>query len=271
MNRTTRSGWLLPLSLTLLLSSARAQDELPSLAPSAAVSTSETLQPTIETNFTESPYPNACDNITIGSFYFLLANSINSADEVSVFGFEDLPPNLDLYLTDNAWMGESFATNEGVLLLTTPATGIAAGSAFGFGPSTTAYRHGQDWTTAQGVFSLSTEGEQVFLFCHSAQKAARPIAAISYNGPFQPAGLPSYGTNESALPDSLSANGTIILPHEDRWEYAGPKVLEVDALKAAIQDTDANWQGSSSDGSSATWWWPSCGVLMVAVTALSVA
>lgn len=203
-------------------------------------------------------------------------NSLDSADEVSLFGFEDLPPGMDLYLTDNAWTGETFATNEGVMVMTTPSSGIPAGVAFGLGPSTSAYAHGQDWTNAQGVFSLSTEGEQVFLFCLSAARAARPIAAISYNGPFQQAGLAAYGTNESALPDSLAGgNGTIVLPHEDRWTYDGPNSLEINALKAAIQDTASNWRGTSDESAAAKsghWMAASrCYIsVLLAVTALAV-
>lgn len=251
LSKTSR--WSLRASsMTLILSfllqehPTLAQEELPSSAPSAILGSSTTVSPTIDVS--SSPYPNACDNITIGNFYFLSVNSIDSASEVSIFGFEDLPPDLDLYLTDNAWTGESFATDEGIMVLTTPPQGIPAGMAFGLGPSTTAYQYGQDWMNAQGVFSLSTEGDQVFLFCISAQQVVRPVAAISYNGPFQPAGLASYGTNESALPDSLALNGTLVLPHEDRWMYVGPDVLEMNALKDAIQDTATNWEGNS-DGS----------------------
>ena len=36
--------------------------------------------------------------------------------------------------------------------------------------------------------------------------------------------------------------GAIILPTEEHWVYAGPSVLEVSELKAAIQDT-SQWKG----------------------------
>ncbi len=127
--------------------------------------------------------PNDCDNITLGDFTFLLVSSSDPFDEISIFGFEDLPGNLTLYLTDNAWDGQKFRTNEGVLQLTTPPEGIPAGVAIGVGPSDTVYQYANDWQSAQGTFSLSTEGEQVFLYCLSAYQTARPIAAISYNGP----------------------------------------------------------------------------------------
>jgi hypothetical protein len=118
----------------------------------------------------------------LGEFLFLLVSASDPFDEVSFFGFEDLPGNLNLYLTDNAWNGNAFESNEGVMSLTTPSEGIPAGTTIGLGPSDTAYQYGKDWVSAQGVFALSTEGEQVFLYCLNQQQKPRPIAAISYNG-----------------------------------------------------------------------------------------
>lgn len=221
-----------------------------------ATSSNSTSPQNATNNVTAPIIPNDCDNITIGNIYFIFVSSVDP-DEVSLFGFEDLPGNLDLYVTDNAWNGDSFETNEGILKLTTPPDrGIPAGVPFGVGPNGDAnggaYEFGTNWTSVQGVFSLSTDGEQVFLFCIGADKSARPLAAISYNGPFSPPGLASYGTNESALPDSLAENGTIVLPHEYRWEYQSRGVtMDIDDLRADIRDTN-NWRGSSPGSGAAT-------------------
>jgi hypothetical protein len=126
---------------------------------------------------------NECDNITLGEFTFLLVSASDPFDEVSFFGFEDLPGNMNLYLTDDAWNGDSFETAEGVMQLTTPPGGIPAGTPVGLGPADATYYYGKNWTSARGVFALSTEGEQVFLYCLNGQQQPRPIAAISYNGP----------------------------------------------------------------------------------------
>jgi hypothetical protein len=127
---------------------------------------------------------NHCDNIVIGDFTFLLVSASDPFDEVSFMGFgSSLPGDFDLYLTDNAWNGETFATTEGVVMLTTPPEGIPAGIVIGVGPAADVYQYGRDWQSVQGVFALSTEGEQVFLYCLNSQDMPRPLAAISYNGP----------------------------------------------------------------------------------------
>ena len=105
---------------------------------------------------------------------------------------------------------------------------------------------GNDWTTIDGSFSLSPDGEHVFLYCYSADGITqRPLTAISYIGDFQPPGLSDYGNNQSALPTELAANnneGAIILGKNEYWVYAGPSNAEVTELKAAMKDT-SNWQG----------------------------
>ena len=196
--------------------------------------------------------PNDCDKLTIGNFYFTFVNSIDP-DEVAIFGFEDIPAGLELFLTDNAWNGIGFENNEGILQLTTPQGGIPAGTPFGYGPNggvdgSGAYDYGNDWTEVASPFSLSQDGEQVFLFCLSGNDEARPIAAISYNGEFSEPGLPSYGLTQSALPASLADEGTIVLPHEERWEYQSKDaVLDIEVLKADIRNTDS-WKGTSQSG-----------------------
>lgn len=140
---------------------------------------------------TTAPQPNDCDQLQLGDYVFLLVSSFDPFDEVSFFGFENLPGNLSLYLTDNAWTGgdadgggsSAFATNEGVLELKTPPEGIPAGTTVGVGPNEQTYLFGRDWVTVQGSFSLTPDGEQVFLYCLSSNQQPRPLAAISYNGP----------------------------------------------------------------------------------------
>ncbi len=90
---------------------------------------------------------------------------------------------------------------------------------------------------------MDPKGEQVFLFCIGSMEIV-PLAAISYNGPFQTEGLESYGLNESALPERLTTNGTIVLEHCDTWEYAGVAKAQVDVLKRSMTNIN-NWKGES--------------------------
>jgi hypothetical protein len=95
----------------------------------------------------------------------------------------------------------------------------------------------------EGRFSLSTEGEQIFLYCYSASGDINHLAALSYNGPFQEPGLFDYGFNESALPSSLVDDGAIILSHEDNNIYNGPQNQDSDEYKVLLKDA-TNWKGS---------------------------
>jgi len=124
--------------------------------------------------------------------------------------------------------------------LTTPLEGIAAGTNFGYGASANL---GQDWVPLEGAFALDPLGEQVFLYCLGSEDVV-PLAAISYNGPFQAAGLPTYGKNESALPERLATNGTIVLGQCGTWEYSGPQSAEINVLKSSITTVD-NWKGQN--------------------------
>jgi hypothetical protein len=166
-----RVPFLLSLSLSFFFTITKSSAQQPTEAPSSSSSSSS------------SSLLNECDNITLGEITFLLVSASDPFDEVSFFGFEDLPGNVNLYLTDNAWNGNTFEQTEGVMQLTTPPEGIPAGTPIGLGPSDLVYSYGTNWTSAQGIFALSTEGEQVFLYCLNGQQQPRPIAAISYNGP----------------------------------------------------------------------------------------
>jgi hypothetical protein len=100
-----------------------------------------------------------------------------------------------------------------------PDGGISSGASFGYGDG---LKLGNEWSTFEGIFSLGTEGEQVFLFCYSGDgSTVHPLAALSYNGPFSTPGLPSYMFNESAVPDGLE-NATIVLPRKKNWAFNSP-------------------------------------------------
>lgn len=111
---------------------------------------------------------------------------------------------------------------------------------------------------------MNPQGEQLFLYCVGATDIV-PLAAISYNGPWQEAGLPSYGLNESALPDRLETNGTITLEHCDQWEYSGTRSANVDVLKQSMQNVN-NWKGEGCTGTGGSGAASPSRVLMIVVS-----
>eukprot|EP00536_Pseudo-nitzschia_multiseries_P017137 jgi/Psemu1/49512/gm1.49512_g len=244
-----------------------------------------------------------CDSLLIGSFYFININawpviinplSIVSSDrrngEVIIFGFQDIPGNLNLYLTDRAWGedgtgGERFVPNllrhEGIVKFTTPPEGVPAGVAFGMGDDIEVYKYGEEWididvngTLVEGdnathYLDLGPDGDQLFLYCVGSDGKDRPIAGISYNGPFQKSEF--YGTNTSSAPKYFEkydiesgANKTtlLVMPtvvREDgskkifwKWEYVGPTFLNFYELQGAIRDTENNWLGTNPDGTTSS-------------------
>ena len=100
-----------------------------------------------------------------------------------------------------------------------------------------------DWQVQDGSFSLSTDGEKLFLYCEAANGEPRHLMALSYNGsPYQDPGRPFYGFGESALPEELRDIGAILLPHFNNYVYEGPTQANDAVLKAAVVNPDS-WTG----------------------------
>lgn len=252
----------------------------------------------------------ACDSLLIGSFYFIginawptvlddLTNSTTQRHgEVLMFGFQDIPGGLDLYLTDRAWTDEGFVPNfvgkEGILKFTTPPQGVPSGVAFGIGNNTQIYKYAEEWmdedvdgTQAEvggnetHYFDLGLDGDQVFLYCVGGDGKDRPIAGISYNGDF--AYQDTYGTNKSSAPGSFQEHDTesganrttlLVMPTvatEDEtskifldWQYVGPmSSLNFFELQDAIRDTENNWLGRNPDGTTSGSPSNTCGTMVV--------
>jgi hypothetical protein len=120
-----------------------------------------------------------------------------------------------------------------------PDGGISSGASFGYGDG---LKLGNEWSTFEGIFSLGTEGEQIFLFCYTGGGTVHPLAALSYNGPFSTPGLPSYMFNESAVPDGLE-NATIVLPRKKNWAFNSPTTGTREQVRPLFLDP-GKWQGS---------------------------
>jgi len=245
---------------------------------------------------------NDCDSLEVGSFYFFYVDawpvSITAAGEyvknperhgeVAIFPFQDIPGNLDLYLTDRAWNGwtNSFESNtvegEGIVMFKTPAKGIGTGLVFGMGNNTLVEEYASSWidvdvnlpgTNSSQYFELGEDGDQAFLYCVGSDGNDRPIAAFSNNGPFlqtinnNPGISAPYGTSRSSAPDYFFEDPTVVsnstttstpgllvmrTPGFLNWEYQSPCgldcIINLNELQNAMSDADANWIGKNVDG-----------------------
>ena len=61
-----------------------------------------------------TPTDNTCDMMNPGDIYFFLINSVKP-DSVGLFNFVNIPEGFELYVTDNAWTGSQWLTNEGII------------------------------------------------------------------------------------------------------------------------------------------------------------
>ena len=75
------------------------------------------------------------------------------------------------------------------LQFTIPDGGIKAGQAFGFGGGSP---FADQWEMLQeggGLFDLSVNGDQVFIYCLDADDLPNIVWGFNYNGPWKEAGL----------------------------------------------------------------------------------
>ena len=169
----------------------------------------------------------------------------NDPDMVALVALRSLPGELSIYMTDNAWTGTKFRSNEGTLKLTFDASGLASGTVFGYGPG---LLHGDDWVSVGGRFAIAEAGDTIILYTKDDNEQIRHLSAFSNVGGWNEAGLAEieYRTDESALPVSLTSVGAISLPHQDNYAYIGPVQGDMGDIQHALQDQD-NWNGSNSN------------------------
>ena len=182
-----------------------------------------------------------------GDIMVIALNSANP-DMVALVALDNLPGNFEVYLTDNAWTGNDFRTNEGTLKLVVPSSGIAAGSIFGYGEGVL---YGNDWESVGGRFALAESGDTILIYTTTNGSSSKDfifLGAFSYTGvdSWVDTGMPadSYETDSSALPNSLSSVGTTTLSHQDNYAYVGPNSGTKAFLQTSLQDVN-NWQGST--------------------------
>lgn len=218
--------------------------------PSSTI-TGPSLAPAISNHDNNNNDP--CESITAGDIFFVAMNA-DSPDLVDFAALKDLDEGLVLYLTDNAWTGSQFRTNEGTVSFQVPSGGIAAGTVFGYGANTELLYSG-DWENVQGRFQLSASGDNLLLYCQtgSADEEIRFLSALDYSGQgWAEADLEDteeYATNGTALPVELAEHGgaAVSLPHLDKHWYVGSTEGSAEQLQQFLSDPNM-WQGSNDDG-----------------------
>lgn len=217
---------------------------------------------------------NDCDSLEIGSFYFYYVNAWPVAitaegeyvktperhGEVAIFPFQDIPGNLDLYLTDRAWneWTKSFEPNtvegEGIVMFKTPAKGIGATLVFGMGNNTLVEEYASSWidvdvnlpgTDSSQYFQLGEDGDQAFLYCVGSDGNDRPIAGFSFNGPFlqnvNPGSTP-YGTSRSSAPDQFFKDPSTVVTSSNSTTTSTPGLLVMRTPGASGERVFLNWE-----------------------------
>lgn len=130
-----------------------------------------------------------------------------------------------------------------------PEEGILAGQAFGFGSGAPLSNR---WAASQGrPFELTTNGDQVFIYCLDEESFPNFLWGYSYNkGSWLDANLPAaaYGQGGSALPEPLEVRGNIV----QQLEQANNCVFKGDLTgsKASLQAQfiDPSNYNCTSDG-----------------------
>lgn len=205
--------------------------------------------------------PNACSSLLRAGDVPVFLFNADDPDQVVFYSLSSIPPEVQfLYATDNAWTGSQLLDTEGtyrvslaekgVIFLSLliwvdlpthvtipllfgqfaiPEQGIQAGEPFGLGPGSP---YAGNWDGGDG-FELSSEGDQIFVYCLDVNNQPNFLWGFSYNGTWLDGGLndTEYGEGSSALPDTLDMLGNTVLPHADNCVFQN----EVSGLKSTLQ------------------------------------
>ncbi|MGK3761322.1 MAG: endonuclease I [Bacillariaceae sp.] len=179
----------------------------------------------------------------------IIAVYSDNPDLVALVTLVDLPSGLTIHMTDNAYNGNSFASNEGTTSLTLP-NKVLAGTVFGYGEG---LLYGSSWISEiDKGFALSASGDTVIVYYTTISDGTDYtfLSALSYSGAFKGSGE-DYGTSSSTLPESI-ANFSIALRHKDNFVYIGPTGYDTkESLQTNLVDT-RNWEGSNTKSSLST-------------------
>jgi hypothetical protein len=189
--------------------------------------------------------PATCSNLSGGSVMVIGVNSDNP-DTVALVALTEIPHGVNLYMTDNAWTGSNFRTNEGTIQLRLSRP-IESGQVFGYGESSNLLYH-DSWQPVAGAFELSTAGDSILVYGQEESGSIVFLSGISLSTSWLESGLPEndYGTQDSAVPLMLEEHASIALRHQDNYKYAGPREGPGASLAKSIS-SPRNWHGSNNN------------------------
>jgi endonuclease I len=170
----------------------------------------------------------------------------DNPDKVELVTLVDLPSGLTIHMTDNAYNGNSLASNEGTISLTLP-NKVLAGTVFGYGEG---LLYGSSWISEiDKGFALSASGDTLIVYYTTIPNGTDNtyLSALSYSGAFKGSGE-KYGTSSSTLPESI-VKFSVALRHKDNFVYIGPTGYDIkESLQTNLVDT-RNWEGSNTKSS----------------------
>jgi len=162
-------------------------------------------------------------------------------DTVAFVALMDIPAGMNIYMTDNAWTGTEFLTNEGTMQLVIPSGGIPAGQVFGYEAGDNLQFPQWSWKSAGGRFALAEGGDTILVYCENGGDMFT-VSGVSFSGSeweFQ------GDTSSSAFPTDIEDDFAISLQAAESHKYVGPTSGSVSALQDAISNP-WNWESTSS-------------------------
>ena len=197
--------------------------------------------------------PYQCDNEAVGPTTASTPVAALSPGDVMIVGFHadnpdfvaivalaDIPRGTSIVISDNAWDGTAFTTNEGSLALTTTDT-VAAGTVLSYGEPSSS----PGWSALDAGFNLAAGGEMIHVYATSNDNdSITHLSALSFNGEWS-TDPNTLDTGSSILPASIG-DYSVILPHMDNYVYMGPTAGSKSSLQASLTNPDL-WLGSNTD------------------------
>mmetsp|Transcript_20392 Transcript_20392/g.31191 ORF Transcript_20392/g.31191 Transcript_20392/m.31191 type:complete len:645 (+) Transcript_20392:279-2213(+) len=188
-----------------------------------------------------------CERMKPGDIMFTGFKSDNP-DVITLVALENIPPSLNIYMTDNAYTGSFLRSNEGTVKFQTPSTGIQAGTTIAYGSDASNLPFANLWEGSS--VALSVSGDNIFLYCEIDDGAQHFLSGLIYTtGGWIDANSDEefFGTTKSALPNELKEASAHIefKSHVDNSIYANERSGSKDELLMLISDS-TSWSGSNS-------------------------
>ena len=140
-----------------------------------------------------------------------------------------IPPDSTIYVTDNGYLGNSFRSGEGTLKFTAT-TAISAGTTLAWVSNDASSASSFGTWEQEGSFSLSTSGDQIYVYTFTATMEPNFVFALQYRTGVWDAAM-TVGVDDSstkgALPSSLSSgNFAVALAHKDnkKWDVTSVSI-----------------------------------------------